>query len=292
MNPSRRAFIQQGALCLAGMNAGPMLAADPDRKPHLRIGLVTDLHYADKPQVGTRHYREALGKLDEAVEHFNAERPTFVVELGDLIDQADSAEQELVWLDTIEKRFARLAMQRHYVLGNHCVTTLTKEEFALHTGASKSPHYAFEHGGVHFIILDACYRGDGAPYGRKNFTWQDTNIPPQELDWLRAELAKAGGPVIVFAHQRLDVNPNHSVRNAAAVRAELEKSGKVAAVFQGHSHKNDCQQIGGVHYCTLVAMVEGSGLENSGYTLLDVMADGSMRLQGFRRQANRELARA
>ena len=119
-----------------------MLAADAGAKPLLRIGLMTDLHYADKEPTKTRFYREALGKLDEAVDYFNKERPAFVVELGDLIDKAATVEQETEWLGTIEKHFARLSMPRHYVLGNHCVTTLTKAEFAAHSGASKQPHYA------------------------------------------------------------------------------------------------------------------------------------------------------
>lgn len=107
---------------------------------------------------------------------------------------------------------------------------------------------------------------------------------------MQTELAAAKGPVVIFAHQRLDDSPSHNVKNAVAVRDMLEKSGKALAVFQGHSHKNDYQQIAGIHYCTLVAMVEGSGIENSGYTLLDVMPDHSLRLHGFRRQVNRELS--
>jgi alkaline phosphatase len=250
---------------------------------------MTDLHYADKAPTKTRFYREALGKLDEAVDHFNKEKPAFVIELGDLIDKAPTVELELEWLGTIEKRFARLSMPRHYVFGNHCVTTLTKEEFAAHTGMSKTPHYAFEQAVMTFIVLDACYREDGVAYGRENFDWKDTFIPQAELDWLQTQLAAAKGPVVIFAHQRLDESAPHMVKNATVVRSVLEKSGKVLAVFQGHSHKNDYQQIAGIHYCTLVAMVEGSGIENSGYTLLDVMPDHSLRLHGFRRQVNREL---
>ncbi len=286
---TRRAFLKNGTLCLAGLGASSLLAAAEEKSPLMRIGLITDLHYADKPATKTRFYREALAKLDEAVAYFNQERPAFVVELGDLIDQAESVEQEINWLETIEKHFARLAMPRHYVLGNHCVTTLTKEEFAAHSGASNAHHYAFDEGGLRFLVLDACYREDGVAYGRKNANWQDANLPPQELDWLQAQLQSASGAVIVLAHQRLDVSEPHSVKNAAAVRAILEKSGKVLAVFQGHSHKNDYQQIAGVHYCTLVAMVEGSGLENSGYAMLEVMPDHSLRLHGFRRQASRPL---
>ncbi len=82
--------------------------------------------------------------------------------------------------------------------------------------------------------------------------------PTAELDWLEADLETAG-PTIVLAHQRLDVDTNVAVKNAAAVRERLEKSGRVLAVFQGHSHENDYSDLHGIHYCTLAAMVEGTG---------------------------------
>jgi predicted phosphodiesterase len=289
---TRRALIHRGVLCLGGAFASSLFAADPSKKPALRIGLVTDLHYGDKEHAGSRFYRETLGKLKEAVSAFNAEPLDAAVCLGDFIDQAPIVEQEIGWLQTIEKVFATTKAPRHYVLGNHCVGTLTKAEFAAHTAASRTPHYSFAQGGIHFVVLDACYRSDGEPYSRKNFNWTDANIPPRELEWLRTDLSKNALPVVVFAHQRLDESGKHMVRNAAAVRAELERSGKVLAVFQGHSHKNDYQQIAGIHYCTLVAMIEGSGAENSGYAMMEIMDDHSIRLRGFRRQVNREFLRA
>ncbi|HBJ83544.1 MAG TPA: alkaline phosphatase [Verrucomicrobiales bacterium] len=288
---SRRTFLHHSTLCLAGFGAGRMLAAENNARPLLRVGLMTDLHYADKNPTKTRFYREALAKLDEAVEHMNREKPALVIELGDFIDQADSVEREIEWLKTMESHFAKLTMPRHYVLGNHCVGTLTKQEFAQHTKAAGG-HAAFVQNGVTFLILDSCFREDGTPYERKNFNWQDANLPRSELAWLESELGKAGGPVIVLAHQRLDLDKAHAVKNAAEVRSLLEKSGKVLAVFQGHSHKNDYQQIAGIHYTTLVAMVEGTGMESSGYTMLDVMGDSSLRLKGFRRQVNRDLKHA
>ena len=56
------------------------------------------------------------------------------------------------------------------------------------------------------------------------------------------------------------------------------------AVFQGHSHQNDLKDIDGIHYCTLVAMVEGSGLENSGASVLELHDDGTIHVTGFRKQ--------
>jgi alkaline phosphatase len=68
------------------------------------------------------------------------------------------------------------------------------------------------------------------------------------------------------------------------VRQIFEESGRVRAVFQGHSHQNDLKDINGTHYCTLVAMIEGAGAENNGYSVLELAADGTIRLTGFRRQ--------
>jgi len=80
------------------------------------------------------------------------------------------------------------------------------------------------------------------------------------------------------------VNNQHGVKNAGAVRALLETSGKVIAVFQGHSHKNDHHEINGIHYCTLVAMVEGSGEANNGFSLMQIASDGTIRIEGFVKQ--------
>ena len=285
---NRRIFLRDGSILLlgAGIAGSPLAslaAAEPQHR--VRIGLVTDLHYADKPPAGTRHYRESLTKFAEAAGEFQKAKPDFVVELGDLIDAADSAEAEKKYLATINKEFAALPGAKHYVLGNHCVATLSKDEF-LEGVARTKPHYSSDAGGFHFVILDACYRSDGESYSRGNFKWTDTSIPDEQVEWLMADLRDAAGKAVVFVHQRLDVQNDYGVKNADQVRKVLEESGKVLAVFQGHSHKNDLKDIRGIHYCTLVAMVEGSGVENSGFSLMDIFDGGTIRLTGFCKQSS------
>lgn len=283
----RRAFLKQGTLVLTATSLGASTLFSDDAMPPLRVGLVTDLHYADKAPAGTRHYRETLAKLEEAAGRFEQDEPAFLVELGDLIDAADSVDVEQKYLATINRPFSAICPDRHYVLGNHCVDTLTKDEFLGGVEQEKS-YYSFDRNGIHFVVLDSCFRSDGQPYGRKNSVWTDANIPAVELEWLEHNLAANDKPVIVFAHQRLDVSNNHGVRNNAQVRKILEASGRVLAVFQGHSHQNDLKEIGGIHYCTLVAMVEGSGTENNGYSLLQIEPTGTIHLHGFRKQKSRE----
>ncbi len=279
----RRSFLRDGVLVLAAASTAHRSLGAAAAEQVVRFGLITDLHYADKPAAGSRHYRETLTKLAEAKDHFGDTSLDFLVELGDLIDRSDTVATELGFLRRVNHEVAAICDERHYVLGNHCVDTLRKEEFLDGVGQEKS-FYAFHRSGVHFLVLDACFRHDGVPYGRKNFVWTDTNIPPDELEWLAAELTDGDEPVIVFAHQRLDVSDHHGVRNNAAVRQLLERSGRVLAVFQGHSHKNDHQEIGGIHYCTHVAMVEGSGSDNNAYSTVAMRGDGTLELHGFRQQ--------
>lgn len=284
---SRRAFLQGSSLFLTvpAMQIGQ--GSEAIGSPKLSIGLVTDLHHADKATVGTRHYRETLDKLAEAATQFAQDRVAFTVELGDLIDAADSVDVELGYLKTVNREFSAISKERHYVLGNHCVDTLNKDEFLGEVGQPKS-FYSFDRNDFHFVVLDSCFRSDGTPYGRKNFQWTDANIPPHELEWLEADLKSNPKPTLVFAHQRLDVSNHYGVKNGGEVRKVLEASGKVLAVLQGHSHQNDLNEIGGIHYCTFVAMVEGSGVENNGYARVDLHEDGTIHIAGFRKQQNHD----
>ena len=280
----RRAFLQRGALFLAATQCDlPNLLAAEAQPPNFRVGLLTDMHYADKPPAGTRYYRETVVKLAVAADHFATVKPALLVELGDLIDAADGVSVELGYLKRINQDLKAISPQRHYVLGNHCVDTLYKQEF-LNTVEQKQSYYSFDHEDVHFVVLDSCFRGDGKPYGRKNSQWTDANLPSEELEWLAADLASSPRRVVVFAHQRLDKTDHHSVKNAETVRAALEKAGNVLAVFQGHSHQNDYQQIAGIHYCTVAAMIEGTGTENNGCATLDFLPSGALRVAGFGRQ--------
>ncbi|MCH2181779.1 MAG: metallophosphoesterase [Mariniblastus sp.] len=293
LSRTRRLFLRDGSLLmLAGATGigfqGRLEAALETTSPDdavARFALITDLHYADKETAGTRHYRETPAKLAQAAKQFANAKPDFLAALGDLIDAADDVPTELGYLQQISNELDKIQLPKHYVLGNHCVDTLTKREFLDGVGQEKS-YYSFDQGGVHFVVLDACFRSDGVPYQRKNFEWTDPNIEKREVDWLKQDLANTDKKTVVFVHQRLDVTGPYGIKNAAEVRKVLEDSGNVLAVFQGHSHENEHQLIGGIHYCTLVAMVEGAFQASNGFSVASVFADGTIRLSGFRQQSS------
>ncbi|NOX55700.1 MAG: alkaline phosphatase [Planctomycetes bacterium] len=285
---SRRRFLRQATAGLSLAAACVSLEA-ADRRETLRFGLVTDVHYADVESRGSRHYRDSLAKLEEAIATFNKLDLSFVIELGDFIDSGKTKADERTHLRTIDNVYCRFRGHRYYVLGNHCLAALTKAEFLQTCRAGiKRSYYSFNHGSWHFVVLDANFRRDGSPYAAGNFQWTDTWIPETELEWLRDDLRQAGQrPTVVFIHQNLDNEKDpHGVKNGAAVRKVLEQSGTVVAVFQGHKHTGGYVKIAGIPYVTLRAMVEGAGLKNNAFAMAISDASQPKKLEGFGQQVD------
>ena len=323
---SRNAFLTSsglvllGALVLCGASVwrsegvsarDAKTAAKPSpSRTTLRFGVFADSHYADTdPRPGAifteerdRYYRESLPKVEEIAHMMNSWKVDFLIELGDFKDQYYPASKAtegstLSYLKTIEAAFQKFKGRRYHVLGNHDMDLISKRQFLNNVVNSGIPndrtYYSFDVKGLHFVVLDANYTAGGKDYDHGNFRWTDANIPAEELQWLKADLAASRTPAIVFVHQRLDGNGkgNFVVNNAPRVRKVLEDSGKVLAVFQGHFHYGAYQLIGGVHYYTVSGVVNGSGPKNNSYSIVEVHADHRITVTGFRRARTKELQR-
>ena len=294
---TRRRFLGISGITTAGMLISPELLATGANQPALRFGMISDIHYADREPAGNRFYRQSIPKMKEAIDRLNQEKLDFVIELGDFKDQDTTPNESktITYLETIETAFQQFNGPTYHVLGNHDMDSLSKQQFlerVENTGIPKTAsYYSFNKNGFHFIVLDGNYSKDGKSYDHGNFSWDEAIIPNDELDWLKSDLAQNQLPVIVFIHQMLDESKNakQAVQNAPEVRQVLEKSGKVRAVFQGHVHEERYNQINGIHYYSVNAMIDGDGPENNAYMVVDVYNDGSLKIDGFRRASDREI---
>jgi hypothetical protein len=292
--PTRRDFLKISSLTLAGW-ALPGFGGW--RTQRVRFGMLADPHYADSDARGTRFYRESVAKVRECVDCMNAEQVEFLIELGDFKDQDEPPVEAdtLRYLETIEAELQRFSGPAYHVLGNHDMDSISKPQFLAAIDnpgvAADASYYAFDRGGLHFVVLDACFRADGSSYDRGDFDWRDTNIPPPQLDWLAADLAAhAELPTILFCHQRLDGEGDVFVNNADEVRLLLRRRGNVIAAFHGHDHDGAHSEIDGVHYYTLRAVVEGSGPDNNSYAIVEVNPNG-IEVTGYRRAVTQNLER-
>ena len=294
-NVTRRDFLRASGCAVAGLSAGVSLAQAQGEKPLLRFGIVTDSHYADADANGDRPYRESLAKMHECVAAMNDQKVDFLIEIGDFKDQRASAveAETLGFLEAIELAFAKFKGPRYHALGNHDVDSISKTQFLAHVEnsgiARDASYYSFDTKGVHFVVLDTCYKGDGIEYDHGNFDWTDCNVPPEELAWLENDLASTTRPVIVFSHHQLDGDDVFSVRNAPQVREILNKAKNVLVAFHGHNHAGRHRQLDGIHYYTLKAMVEGSGEDNNSYATVEVHSNHDIIVSGYRKAVSMHL---
>ena len=301
---TRRFFIKGLGAFAAVPLFGCAGARAAGEKPLVRFGLVTDCHYADIPYarrpwpVGDASYRESAAKLAECVAVMNREHPDFLVELGDFKDLGPDKTSTAGYLEKIESVFAGFRGERYHVLGNHDLDALDKVEFlsrVSNAGQAQSlAHYSFVRGGVKFVVLDACYTSKMADYRPGNWDWRDANVPPWQLEWLARELDDSQGLAVVFCHQCLDpqADASHLVRNAAEVRAVIERSGKVRAVFTGHQHSGRIGESNGTTYYSLRATVLNSGEAENGYAIAQVYASGEIAVTGYRKAASARIGSA
>lgn len=297
---TRRDFLRTSGLVSVGIAAGfPLSYADAiNRTASLSFGVVADAHFANTPARGIRYYGESSAKMVECVGLMNDRNVDFLIELGDFKDEKVPAQEQatLEYLETIEGIFGQFKGRRYHVLGNHDVDSISKDQFLAwvrNTGIeSDAKYYSFDVGDLHFVVLDANYKEDGSDYDHGNFDWRDTNVPKIELAWLTKDLASTSKPVVVFIHQQLDGTGDSTVRNAPLVRRILQESKRVLAVFQGHNHAGYYSLIEGIHYYTLKAMVDGCGAENSAYAIVEVDADNSIVVTGYRKAISKKMMRA
>ncbi len=260
-----------------------------------RIGLVSDIHYCEAPDAIGRHYRLAPATLQAVVCACREIRVAAIVELGDMKDQDDPPDpaRTRTYARRIEGLLHEAGVPVIHALGNHEVDCLEKPEFlelirepaGVPAGAA---HFRLDLAGVTWLVLDANFRPDGTALTRGHEFWTDPTLPADQIEWLERELAAASAPPVVVIHQRLDLDPPNefAVRNSAAVRDVLERSGRSPLVVQGHTHVGDARVLGGVVYYTVAALVDSTP-DDPSWALLET-GRGTWRIRGYGRSPSFE----
>ncbi|MBQ7821560.1 MAG: metallophosphoesterase [Clostridia bacterium] len=220
------------------------------------MGIFTDSHYSSKDVTcNVRYNSRSLCKIKEAFEYFSEQKCDHVICLGDLIDKEDSHEKEIENLKSVSRVFSEYDMRISVVMGNHDAFAFDVDEFFSVLGEKYIPVDLFTENTA-LIFIDACHFKTGEHYKRGDSDWTDTYYP--HTDDLRARLARVQGDAYVFLHQVIDpeIRADHRLYNDAEIRAVLEESKKVRAVFEGHYHEGHDSRLNGIRYTTFPAMCE------------------------------------
>ena len=209
----------------------------------VKIGMCTDVH------LSTMHDSEY--RITTFIDAMKRENPDFIIELGDfLTPEPKYAKYYDIW-----KSFPG---DKYHVIGNHEMDGGTSLEKALEYRNMKSSYYSFNKNGFHFIVLDGNDKKNPEVKGYQQF------IGTEQVQWLKADLEKAEGPVVIFSHQGLahynSADQDYGVENYKQIQEMLEAhnaqhpKNKVIGCFNGHTHYDYAENINGIWYITITSM--------------------------------------
>lgn len=289
---SRRGLIGAGAATLAAPNFS--LAAGGRKR--LRVAHLTDFHI--QPE---KHAAEGSHK---ALAHAMRQKPDLILSGGDHV--MDSFEQneartKLQWdlFDGLRKDHVNVPM--HPAIGNHDVWGWFKKEsgtdgseplwgkkwFCDFWGLPRT-YYSFDDGAWHFVVLDNIKTVVGEAY--------DGEIDPEQMEWLKDDLAKSSKPTVVMSHIPLlsvtslalgyDPRPRSFIvtsglmtNNLSDILAVFRSNPQVKIALSGHTHRIDRVDYDGVAYLCGGAVC-GNWWQGPldrfkpGYRVLDLYEDG------------------
>lgn len=215
-------------------------SACAEQEKPLKFAIASDFHAQDVPDGEERIASFIRAAKDEKVD--------FIIELGDFC-RLDSAGQVYLKLwDSFEG-------DKYHVIGNHDMDSYTPEEYV---AGMKMPgrYYSFDKGDFHFIVLDGNNLYDGKEYthyAKANY-YVDPKmrafIDPEQMAWLKQDLAATDKKCVLFSHQNIE----QFLNNGATVRQILEDENrragfkKVVLAFGGHNHSNYTKEINGITY--------------------------------------------
>lgn len=215
-------------------------SACAEQEKTLKFAIASDFHAQDVPDGEERIASFIRAAKDEKVD--------FIIELGDFC-RLDSAGQVYLKLwDSFEG-------DKYHVIGNHDMDSYTPEEYV---AGMKMPgrYYSFDKGDFHFIVLDGNNLYDGKEYthyAKANY-YVDPKmrafIDPEQMAWLKQDLAATDKKCVLFSHQNIE----QFLNNGATVRQILEDENrragfkKVVLAFGGHNHSNYTKEINGITY--------------------------------------------
>jgi 3',5'-cyclic AMP phosphodiesterase CpdA len=213
----------------------------------LKIGVVTDFEYANRKRIGNKLPKRAIPELGKVVEYFNSEfHPDVVVECGDMIESSTTRKIESARsrFQEINKVYSKLQMRREYVLGNHDLRAVNKEQFREFAGMTDNHKY-FDLGEWRLVLMDTNFNKEGKDRGPSFYA--GGYVSENEFRWLEEAFATKR-PIIVFSHHPIVPDKKKNLGNGDEVRIFFEKYDNIILTVSGHDPNFRFNQKNGIAY--------------------------------------------
>lgn len=140
------------------------LATSDSKRAALRIGVISDIQYADvddgfSVQGVPRYYRGSIEVTDRAVAAWLEQCVDCAIHLGDILDIHQPRERSSEALDKVLTHLSKLNKPMKHIIGNHCLYNLPRAVLNARLGINsqgiETSYYSWSpHANWRFIVLD------------------------------------------------------------------------------------------------------------------------------------------
>lgn len=212
-----------------------------------RFGAIGDFEYGTRVNVGNKLTRQSRQELEKVISFYNNEyRPTFVIELGDMVESSGmKPEATKKQFRDINAVFQTVNARTEYVLGNHDLRALSKEEVRSVLGLADN-HRVFDEGDWRFVIMDTNFNKEngGGDMGPDHYS--AGYVSEKEIQWLE-EAITTDRPTIVFSHHPISPGRKNT-QNYEEIRALFNQHQNVVLSISGHEPSFRFSEENGIHY--------------------------------------------
>jgi hypothetical protein len=186
--------------------------------------------------LGDRTGSAQPGVYEQVWREVVAEKPEFVLTVGDLIEGLEDAKAAGQWEEVGRLHKPYTSIPLYLTPGNHDIwSDLSEQLFRKQSG--RAPHYSFDRGAAHFTVLDNS-RSD--------------ELTDAETAFLEADLkANAARPVKFIVSHRPSWIVSAALRNPEFPLHRLARQYGVKQVIAGHIHQMLRLELEGVEYFSL-----------------------------------------
>ena len=221
----------------------------------MKLIIFTDLHYyaGDRETAifgkSKKLTQYAMPMLEQLIEKVNNEyKPDAVLNLGDSIQDGNDHDADVISLTDAAKKVKEFNCPYYMVLGNHDLKMFDSHREAEAIFGVESFNYSVELGGYRLVFVTHEVRPELGTAGGgivKTHAMGEATV-----EWLGNELKTSEKPCLIFTHYALHhEKPNAVPSDRDAVLKAILESGKVRAVFSGHTHiAATVEQEGVVNY--------------------------------------------
>ena len=196
-------------------------------KKKVSIGMISDLHQ------DIMH--DGLDRMEAFVKSVAKQSPDALLQLGDFAYPNDKNKDVIDLFNNSHERTL-------HVIGNHDTDSGHTKEQCKKIWGMPNRYYVDNIEGLNLIVLDG--NDKGSPTHKGGYA---SYVGPEQITWLKNQLDKINGPVIIVSHQPLA--GAWAVDNAEEIQAILsEHSDKILIALNGHSHIDDVLRKGDVVY--------------------------------------------